>query len=355
MEKMLAWRKSWWWLLLMASPEIALPLIVVGLLLLLIVLFWLPFLILTSPNAFQMDSVSSSADWWDAPGQLPATTSLYQWPVPHLRTVTTPFRAGHPGIDIAAPEGDAGTAMQPVYALAAGTVTTAGSDPDKGVQVIINHGNGLVSSYTGLGDSLSVKAGDTVAKGQMLGRIGRSPGTHLVLSIQQNGIAVDPLTLVQPPQIIVPKDLQYQDMNIYGMKAWLDQRNSALADVTVLSAINEAGKSQNVDPYLLVAITGQEQSFVPKNGNHASEIIRNPWNVFGCWCSGRGATLTTGQAASIAAQTIVKLSQDRPDGFDAIEWIDSPRNPNGVYAEDSHWWIGVSRFYHAIHEDVTTS
>lgn len=118
--------------------------------------------------------------------------------------------------------------------------------------------------------------------------------------------------------------------------------------MAILNMIDQAGRQKNVSPYLLLAITGQEQSFVPRSNNHAFEIIRNPWNVFGCWCSGKGATLTTGEAAVIAANTIIKLSQDLPAGRDPIQWLVARDNPRGYYAEDTGWWIGVSKFYKAL-------
>jgi hypothetical protein len=150
----------------------------------------------------------------------------------------------------------------------------------------------------------------------------------------------------------VTADISYRPLNIPEMKQWLIQHHSALANDDVLAAVDRAAKSQHVSPYLLIAITGQEQSFVPSSHSQADQIIRNPWNVFGCWCSGRGATLTTEQSATWAANTVAKLSQGRPANMSPIEWIDSPENPRGAYAEDSGWWIGVSRFYAAIQQAI---
>ncbi|WP_214607706.1 hypothetical protein, partial [Mycobacterium tuberculosis] len=97
----------------------------------------------------------------------------------------------------------------------------------------------------------------------------------------------------------------YKPLNIEATYKYLDKRNSSFADRSILEMLNHVGKEKNVDPHLLLAIPGQEQGFVPRDNNHADAIMRNPWNVFGCWCSGKGATLNTEEAAKIAANTII--------------------------------------------------
>jgi len=39
------------------------------------------------------------------------------------------------------------------------------------------------------------------------------------------------------------------------------------------------------------------------------------------------------------------LAAPAPPGVSAIQWLNSPANPGGVYAEDPFWWIGVSVFF----------
>ena len=100
-------------------------------------------------------------------------------------TVATPY---HPGLDIAAPTGS------PVLAAGNGTVTFAGTDPEYGNLLVIDHGLGLESRY-GHNSRLSVRVGDRVTRGQpiaMVGSTGNSTAPHLHLEIHKDGVPVDP-------------------------------------------------------------------------------------------------------------------------------------------------------------------
>ncbi|WP_088834399.1 M23 family metallopeptidase [Paenibacillus tyrfis] len=355
MNTILKWK---WIITFVVSNASLLPII---LLLFLFFLILVPFMLFALPDTFQNDS-SGKLPWWEAPTHIDVDGTAYAWPVPQVRNMTSSFgeQRGaeiHKGIDIAHQQGAAFTELQPIYAMAAGKVTAAGPASGYGQWIVIDHGQGLTSIYGHLESVMDVRAGDQVTKGQRIARIGRgkvgtSTGPHLHLQVEQNGVPVSPLSYVQPPTNAMPAGLNYVAMNVPAMKDWLDKRKSALAEASVLASIDRAAQSQNVDPYLLIAITGQEQSFVPRTGAFADKIIRNPWNVFGCWCQGKGAELTTEEAAKIAAKTIVKLSQNRPASTDPISWLNDPANPNGIYAEHRGWWLGVSRFYKAIHDEV---
>jgi len=326
----------------------------VGVVIVLIV--FIPFMIFGDSDSYSYQAVGEYS--WLAPVQLDADGSAYIWPVPSIAKVSSTFgfrnislyenAKMHKGIDIA--DGADKTELQPIYSMAEGTVTVAGSASGYGQAIYIDHGNGLVTKYGHLSAQMDVHVGDHVTKGQRIGRIGQgkvgsSTGPHLHFQVELNGSAVDPLEYVQPPGAQITAALSYEPLNIDYVFSFLTKRNSALADPGLLQAINDAGRTKNVSPYLLIAITGQEQSFVPRNNNHAMEIIKNPWNVFGCWCNGKGATLSTGQAALIAADTIIKLSQDLPAGRDPIQWLSAKDNPRGYYAEDNGWWIGVSKYF----------
>lgn len=98
----------------------------------------------------------------------------------------------HDAIDIGAPSGS------PVYAAADGTVITAkwGYNGGRGVYVMIDHHNGLVTRYQHLSD-MYVSVGEKVSKGQNIaavGNTGASSGPHLDFAIYANGRTVDPLT-----------------------------------------------------------------------------------------------------------------------------------------------------------------
>lgn len=344
---------------LCSSPYLLVGLFLAVLLALCVLLTLFPFLIFSDSEKLSASYASGTSSWYSTPTQLDADGSTYFWPVPTIANITSTFGyrdigdglEGHEGIDIA--NGADKTENQPIYAMAGGTVTVAGAVSGYGQAIYIDHGQGLVTIYGHLSTVMDVSVGEVVQKGQRIGfigagQVGRSTGPHLHFQVEVNGTAVDPLDYVAMPAATMTLELSYQALDIPAVKAYLKGKKSALADNDILQMIDDAGKSQNVDPHLLLAITGQEQSFVPVTNNHADQIIRNPWNVYGCWCSGKGATLTTEQAAVIAAKTIVKLSQNRPSGRDPIQWLVARDNPNGYYASDTGWWIGVSKFYQAL-------
>src|SRR4051794_12306211 len=127
-----------------------------------------------------------------------ATPSL--WPIDGWITSTMGYRQDpitgdsdfHPGLDIA---GDRG---EPVYATAAGTVSESGYQNGYGNLVTLNHGFGLQTRYGHL-LSFSVKPGDQVKRGQVIGRVGatgRATGYHLHYEVMANGRLLNPLQLL---------------------------------------------------------------------------------------------------------------------------------------------------------------
>jgi murein DD-endopeptidase MepM/ murein hydrolase activator NlpD len=95
----------------------------------------------------------------------------------------------HPGLDISADRGD------PVVATANGTVTSAQRAGAYGNMVVIDHGFGISTRYAHL-DSFLVKTGDTVGRGEVIGRAGttgRSTGTHLHYEVIVSGRHLNPL------------------------------------------------------------------------------------------------------------------------------------------------------------------
>ncbi len=101
-------------------------------------------------------------------------------------------RRPHYGVDIAAPEGTA------IKAASAGIVIFAHPGMFfNGKTVIINHGMGLRSTYIHM-SSIAVKEGAHVAKGQVVGRVGktgRATGPHLHWGLQLNKTPLDPQQL----------------------------------------------------------------------------------------------------------------------------------------------------------------
>ena len=97
-------------------------------------------------------------------------------------------RNRHTGLDIAAPEGT------DVYAPLDGIVLLSEEFFYRGNIIYIDHGNGLVSSFSHLQKSLveknsKVKAGDLIGK---VGKTGRVTGPHLHWEVSILGTTVDP-------------------------------------------------------------------------------------------------------------------------------------------------------------------
>lgn len=104
-------------------------------------------------------------------------------------------REAHQGIDIIAPR------KSSVMAVADGRVVFAGMDELLGLLVVIDHENGWETRY-GHNESLLLKAGDTVRKGQSIavygGKEGSSTGAHLHFAAYYRGKPVNPLDIFPP-------------------------------------------------------------------------------------------------------------------------------------------------------------
>ena len=105
-------------------------------------------------------------------------------------------RNPHAGLDVAAPLG------AKVVAPANGTISLTGSFYFNGNTVFIDHGEGLLSMMCHL-SKIEVHDGDTVTKGQEIGRVGatgRATGPHLHWSVSLNGDRVDPSAVLASVQ-----------------------------------------------------------------------------------------------------------------------------------------------------------
>lgn len=136
-----------------------------------------------------------------------------RWTLPFFRPVkggvSAPFggrrvfngqpRAPHKGTDMRGPQGT------PVRAVAAGTVVLAETQYYSGNVIYVDHGQGVISMYGHL-SAFDVKPGDTVERGQVIGRVGatgRVTGPHLHLGLIVQGVAVDAMPLYEWPLKIV--------------------------------------------------------------------------------------------------------------------------------------------------------
>jgi hypothetical protein len=128
------------------------------------------------------------------------------WSQPFLRprtsAVTSQFGTGrvfngrlasrHLGVDFR------GALGEPVYAANRGVVALVSSFFLAGNVVYIDHGAGVVTGYFHLSEQ-RVKVGETVERGQEIGRVGstgRVTGPHLHWSARYGAVNVDPLDLI---------------------------------------------------------------------------------------------------------------------------------------------------------------
>ncbi|SHK00768.1 hypothetical protein [Desulforamulus aeronauticus] len=143
----------------------------------------------------------------------------------------------------------------------------------------------------------------------------------------------------------LPNYLRYREVDKDSLVTYLVRKNSLLSEEKYISAIIQASFELDVNPLLLIAITGQEQAYVPKNHSNAAIIANNPFNVFGSWQVYNTDIL---DSARIAARTVVELSKNRPQAIDPIVWI------NHKYAEDKRWHEGVNKNFADINREVKT-
>ncbi len=153
--------------------------------------------------------------WYDAKGRQPFHGG-WRTPVP-LARITSRFNPHrmhpvlhvimpHTGVDFAAPVGT------PVYATAAGVVTSLGNDGPCGNKVEISHPANITSVYCHLSRfAPGLRAGMHVEQRQLIayvGQTGRVTGPHLHFGIRRAGIVIDPMTLRLDGVRVVPRALR---------------------------------------------------------------------------------------------------------------------------------------------------
>jgi murein DD-endopeptidase MepM/ murein hydrolase activator NlpD len=123
-----------------------------------------------------------------------SVTASGQFVWPTQGTITQRYSWYHPGLDIA------NRGLPTVVAADSGRVMFAGWDASGyGNMVLIDHGNGFMTRY-GHMSQIMVISGQTVAKGQTIGRMGstgHSTGPHTHFEIYLNGVRVNPLNYLK--------------------------------------------------------------------------------------------------------------------------------------------------------------
>ena len=123
------------------------------------------------------------------------SSGVLSWP--KSGKISSPYgtrsRGFHSGIDITAKTGD------PIYASAGGKVVLASWYYGYGNCIVIDHGNGMKTRYAHL-SAYNCKVGDTVVRGQQIGRAGNtgnSTGPHLHFEVIINGSTKNPVNYLQ--------------------------------------------------------------------------------------------------------------------------------------------------------------
>lgn len=138
--------------------------------------------------AEQIAALQNTGEWyWPLPGKL-KLSSLFG----ARKDPFTGKASNHTGIDVPANSGTE------IHAAQGGVVTTVGTNKNHsyGYYCIISHGNGISTLYAHMKSIPSVKEGDTVKKGQVIGYVGstgRSTGPHLHFEFRVNGVRDDAL------------------------------------------------------------------------------------------------------------------------------------------------------------------
>ena len=136
------------------------------------------------------------------------TNTSWAWPLGNAscyisshygyRSASISGNSFHGGTDITG----GGISGKPVYATRAGKVISAvTSYSGYGIYVLIDHGDGYSSLYAHM-SARYVSTGDTVSKGQMIGRVGstgNSTGPHLHFEIRYYGEKKNPMNYVKKP------------------------------------------------------------------------------------------------------------------------------------------------------------
>ena len=144
----------------------------------------------------------------EVPSPKPAPAA-YTWPVKgevlrpfSVETLSYDRTMGdwrvHAGLDISAVEGTLVSAMR------GGAVHDVYEDDMMGTTVVLDHGDGMVSAYSGLAAKPPVAVGDTVDAGSTIGSVGASPmgesalTPHVHVSLTVDGVDRDPMDYLPP-------------------------------------------------------------------------------------------------------------------------------------------------------------
>ncbi|MBU2929032.1 peptidoglycan DD-metalloendopeptidase family protein [Winogradskyella psychrotolerans] len=220
-------------------------------------------------------AIDIKADHWDTtvhnpyintvqlfPLELNFTDSTYASPVSHKKVITSHYGwrngRGHKGIDIDLVTGDS------VVAILDGIVRFARYANGFGNTVVVRHYNGLESTYAHL-SHIGVKANDTLARGQYLGKggnTGNSRGSHLHLEISYKGEQIHPEYLFD-----FSSKNAIRSEQVWVTQKWTHARyhnSRRVSKVTVIKSADEA----------LASLAAQPKMYIVKKGDTLYDISR---------------------------------------------------------------------------------
>ncbi|AVP55902.1 hypothetical protein C3B72_12450 [Clostridium tetani] len=115
--------------------------------------------------------------------------------------------------------------------------------------------------------------------------------------------------------------------------------NGHIADEPHFSTVVKVAKDFNLNPFVLLSITGAEQSFATKKFGDYSMVIKNPYNVYGSWQVYHPGLEKSSQ---IAARTVINLSKEsKVKSKDVFERIGE------TYVQSPGWrdWVKICKQY----------
>lgn len=141
----------------------------------------------------------------------------------------------------------------------------------------------------------------------------------------------------------LPNIFKFKKIDENQLKSFLEFKESLLVYEPYFSTILNTAEKFNLNPLLLFAICGQEQSFVPIHHNNSIKIANNPFNVFNSW---QVYNTDIKDSSEIASRTVVNLCVNLPKDSDPFKWI------NKKYSEDPNWHKGVKSIFKELEYNV---
>ena len=121
---------------------------------------------------------------------------IYAWPLSNVVIAAEGFTAWHTGLDLAV------DSSEDVFAADDGLVVFSGwSNLGYGLTLMLDHGNGDISLYSGLSEVIAA-CGHAIQQGDLLavaGATGHPAGSFLHFEIRRGDDFLDPFTLIPTP------------------------------------------------------------------------------------------------------------------------------------------------------------